>query len=51
MPGNFQCQGVLLIWIAVRQGPAVLAVSAGEACFDIFLSFLSYLSSFIPLSM
>ena len=43
---NFQCRGVLLIWITVEQGPIVLAVGAGGGCLDIFsliyhLSFLS----------
>ena len=43
---NFQCRGVLLIWIRVGQGPTALAVGAGEGCFDIFslvchFSFLS----------
>ena len=43
---NFQCRGVLLIWIIVRQGPSVLAVGAGGGCLDIFsliyhFSFLS----------
>ena len=33
---NFQCRGVLLIWIIVGQGPTVLAVGAGGGCFDIF---------------
>ena len=33
---NFQCQGVLLIWIRVGQGPAALAVGAGGGCLDIF---------------
>ena len=33
---NFQCQGVLLIWITVGQGPIVLAVGAGWGCLDIF---------------
>ena len=33
---NFQCQGVLLIWIIVGQGPIVLAVGAGGGCLDIF---------------
>ena len=27
--GNFQCRGVLLIWIRVGQGPTALAVGAG----------------------
>ena len=31
---NFQCRGVLLVWIRVGQGPAALAVGAG--CLDIF---------------
>ena len=38
---NFQCWGVLLIWIIVEQGPIVLAVGAGGGCLDIF---------FLPLS-
>ena len=33
---NFQCWGVLLIWIIVGQGPIVLAVGAGGGCLDIF---------------
>ena len=36
---NFQCQGVLLIWIRVGQGPTTLAVRAG--CFVYHFSFLS----------
>ena len=43
---NFQCQGVLLTWITVGQGPIVLSVGAGGGCLDIFsliyhFSFLS----------
>ena len=43
---NFQCRGVLLIWIRVGQGPPLLAVGAGGGCLDIFslvyhFSFLS----------
>ena len=43
---NFQCRGVLLIWIIVGQGPTVLAVGAGGGCLAIFspiyhFSFLS----------
>ena len=41
---NFQCRGVLLIWIRVRQGPSVLAVGAGGGCLDIFLSSIISLS-------
>ena len=33
---NFQCQGLLLIWIIVRHGPTALAVGAGGGCLDIF---------------
>ena len=35
---NFQCWGVLLIWIIVGQGPIVLALGAGGGCLDIFSS-------------
>ena len=41
---NFQCRGVLLIWIIVAQGPIALAVGAGGGCLEIFS--LVYLSSF-----
>ena len=34
--GNFQCRGVLLVWIRVGQGPTALAVGAGGGCLDIF---------------
>ena len=33
---NFQCRGVLLIWIIVGQGPTAIAVGAGGGCLDIF---------------
>ena len=33
---NFQCRGVLLIWIIVGQGLTVIAVGAGGGCLDIF---------------
>ena len=33
---NFQCRGVLLIWIIVGQGLTALAVGAGGGCLDIF---------------
>ena len=45
---NFQCRGVLLIWIIVGQGPTVFAVGAGGGCLDIFFSPLSFQSSFPP---
>ena len=47
---NFQCRGVLLIWIRVGQGPAALAVGVDGGCLDIFFSRLSFLSS-ISLSL
>ena len=43
---NFQCQGVLLTWLTVGQGPIVLSVGAGWGCLDIFFSHLSLLFSF-----
>ena len=46
---NFQCRGVLLIWIRVGQGPIVLAVSAVGSCLDNFLSSITSLF-FLPLS-
>ena len=33
---NFQCRGVLLVWIRVGQGPTALAVGAGGGCLVIF---------------
>ena len=33
---NFQCRGVLLIWIIGEQGPIVLAVGTGGGCLDVF---------------
>ena len=33
---NFQCRGVLLVWIRAGQGPTTLAVGAGGGCLDIF---------------
>ena len=43
---NFQCRGVLLIWIIVGQGPTALAVGAGRGCLDIF----TLIYPFSPLS-
>ena len=45
MLGNFQCQGILLIWIMEEQGPVVLEVSAGGGCLGIF-SFACHFSCF-----
>ena len=46
---NFQCWGILLIWMRVGQGPTALAVGAGGGFLDIFLS--SIISVFFhPLS-
>ena len=33
---NFQCRGVLLIWIILGQGPTALVVGAGGSCLNIF---------------
>ena len=44
---NFQCWGVLLIWIIVGQGPIVLALGAGGGCLDIF-SLIYHFSSLSP---
>ena len=33
---NFQCRGVLLVWIIVGQGPITLAIGAGGGCLDNF---------------
>ena len=46
---NFQCRGVLLIWIIVGQGPTALAVGAGGDCVAMFLSSVISLF-FLPLS-
>ena len=46
---NFQCRGVLLIWIRVEQGPTALAEGAGGGgggLFGHFFSRLSFLFSF-----
>ena len=45
---NFQCRGVLLIWIIVGQGPTALAMGAGGGCLVIF--FLSSIISLVFLS-
>ena len=44
---NFQCRGVLLIWMIVGQGPIALAVGAGGGCLDIF-SLIYYFSFLSP---
>ena len=43
---NFQCQGVLLVWIIVGQGPIPLVVGGGGGLFGHFFSRLSFLFSF-----
>ena len=49
---NFQCRGLLLIWIIVGQGPTVLVVCAGEGGLNIFsLSYHSISHFFLPLSV
>ena len=46
---NFQCRGVLLIWITVGQGPIRLAVGADGGCLDILslIYHFSFLSPFL----
>ena len=44
---NFQCRGVLLIWIRVGQRPTTLAVGAGGGCLDIF-TFVYHFCFFSP---
>ena len=46
---NFQCRGVLLIWITVGQGPTALAVGACGVVVDIFT--LVYHFSFLSPSL
>ena len=46
---NFQCWGVLQVWMIVGQGPIALAVGAGGGCLDIFS--LIYLFSFLSPSL
>ena len=46
---NFQCRGVLLVWMIVGQGPIALAVGAGGGLFGHFSSHLSFLFSVSPL--
>ena len=46
---NFQCLGVLLVWMIVGQGPIALAIGAGGGCLDIFS--LIYLFSFLSPSL
>ena len=43
---NFQCRGVLLIWLLVGQGPIALAIGAGGGCLGIF----TLIYPFSPLS-
>ena len=43
---NFQCRGVLLVWMTVGQRPIALAVGAGGGLFGHFFSHLSFLFSF-----
>ena len=46
---NFQCRGVLLVWMIVGQVPIALAVGAGGGCLDSFS--LIYLFSFLSPSL
>ena len=47
---NFQCRGVLLIWIRIGQGSSLLAGGAGGVCLDIF-SLVYLFSFFLPPSL
>ena len=47
---NFQCRGVLLVWMMVGLGPIALAVGAGGGLFGHFFSFI-YLISFLSPSL
>ena len=42
---NFQCRGVLLVWMIVGQGPIALAVGADGGLFGHFFSCLSFFLS------
>ena len=46
---NFQCRGVLLIWMIVGQGPIALAVGAGGGGLDIFTLICPFSSFFLSL--
>ena len=43
---NFQCRGVLLVWMMVGQGPIALAVGAGGGLFGHFSLICLVLFSF-----
>ena len=45
---NFQCLGVLLIWMKIRQGPIVLAVGVGGGCLEIY-SLVYHFSFLFPI--
>ena len=47
---NFQCRGVLLLWIRVGQRPTALAVGRVGVVW-VFFSQLSFLYFFLPLSL
>ena len=40
---NFQCRGVLLIWIIAEQGTIALAIGVRVDCLDTFFSSIFYL--------
>ena len=43
---NFQCRGVLLLWLIVGQGPTELAVDAIGGYLSVVFSHLSFRTSF-----
>lgn len=51
MLDNFQCRGVLLIWIIVRHGPTVVAADTAGCCLDIVFSAVLYFFFFPSLSV
>ena len=46
--GNFQCRGVLLIWIIVRQGPSALVLGADGVVLAFFLSSVTLKEDAVP---
>ena len=46
---NFQCRGVLLVWMTVGQGPIALAVGAGGGLFGHFFISSVFSLFFLPL--
>ena len=45
---NFQCRGILLIWVILGQGPIALPGGVGGGCLDIFISSVMSLFFLLP---